>query len=45
MEGAGVQRSIAEAAACFSRAGNQAELAELASLQRLYADLQLPDGA
>ena len=45
MEGAGVERSVAEAAACYARAGNEAELGELAALQRMYAGLQLPGGA
>lgn len=42
LEGAGVERSVAKAADCFQRAGNQAELQELAMLQRMFAEAQLP---
>ena len=45
LEGAGVERSVAKAADCFQRAGNQAELAELAMLQRMFAEAQLPPAA
>lgn len=45
MEGAGVERSIERAADCFRRAGNEAELGELAALQRQYAAVQLGGGA
>lgn len=41
MEGAGVERSIARAADHFRQAGNEAELGELAALQRMYSELQL----
>lgn len=37
-----MERSVAKAADCFQRAGNQAELAELAMLQRMFAEAQLP---
>jgi hypothetical protein len=43
MDGAGVPRSLTEAAACFQKAGNAAELQELAMLKRMYAEVQLPD--
>ncbi|KAI7841053.1 hypothetical protein COHA_005281 [Chlorella ohadii] len=42
LEGAGVERSVTKAADCFQRAGNQAELQELAMLQRMFAEAQLP---
>lgn len=42
LEGAGVERSVAKAADCFQRAGNQTELGELAMLQRMFAEAQLP---
>ncbi|PRW45605.1 Sel1 domain-containing [Chlorella sorokiniana] len=42
LEGAGVERSVAKASDCFQRAGNRAELQELAMLQRMFAEAQLP---
>ena len=44
MEGAGVERSIAAAADHFARAGNEAELQQLAAMQREFAAVQLPGG-